>query len=97
MMTELAEELDPGVKDLVLLLRSHGWNTTDSGDGKSKPEDLRTIEGLHIVIDIQSAADLIVSSHTLLSELRFFGYGDLFVEATYSPNDQSAILLIREV
>lgn len=29
-------ELDPGIRDLVRLLRSNGFATTDSGDGKTK-------------------------------------------------------------
>lgn len=29
-------ELDPGIRDLVVHLRSHGFDTRDSGDGVSK-------------------------------------------------------------
>lgn len=29
-------DLDPGIRDTVRLLRSHGFETTDSGDGVSK-------------------------------------------------------------
>ena len=30
------EACDPGIRDLVVLLRIHGYNTVDSGDGVSK-------------------------------------------------------------
>lgn len=32
-------QLDPGVRDVVRLLRRQGFLTTDSGDGKSKPQE----------------------------------------------------------
>jgi len=32
-------ELDPGIRDVVSLLREHGFETTDSGDGVSKPAE----------------------------------------------------------
>lgn len=39
-MEELAEadyeEMDPGIRETVRYLRAHGFNTTDSGDGKTK-------------------------------------------------------------
>lgn len=30
------DDLDPGIRDTVRLLRAHGFETTDSGDGVSK-------------------------------------------------------------
>jgi hypothetical protein len=30
------DDLDPGIRQLVRLLNEHGFETTDSGDGKSK-------------------------------------------------------------
>lgn len=32
------EELDPGIREIVRRLRELGWDTTDSGDGASKPD-----------------------------------------------------------
>lgn len=40
--------LDPGIVGAVRFLRQHGFNTTDSGDGYTKPKDERTIEGPHV-------------------------------------------------
>ena len=34
---EETEALDPGIRRLVTLLRAHGFETTDSGDGVTKP------------------------------------------------------------
>lgn len=36
MMSDFDYELDPGIRDLVRLLHSLGFETSDSGDGKSK-------------------------------------------------------------
>jgi hypothetical protein len=37
---EETEALDPGIRRLVTLLRAHGFETTDSGDGETKPQAL---------------------------------------------------------
>ena len=33
------EDCDPGIQDYVWLLRAYGFDTTDSGDGVSKPQE----------------------------------------------------------
>lgn len=33
------EEIDPGIREVVRFLRGHGFDTTDSGDGKTKFPD----------------------------------------------------------
>jgi len=45
-------KLDPGVRMLVSLLRQHGFETTDSGDGKSKAEGL-DVPHVHIACHAQ--------------------------------------------
>lgn len=44
------DELDPGVRDLVRWLRVY-WNlnTTDSGDGVSKPAEARVMDVPHVM------------------------------------------------
>lgn len=42
------EELDPGIRRLVVWLNSLGFKTTDSGDGVTKPEEHRSLEGPHV-------------------------------------------------
>lgn len=47
----MIEGLDPGITCLVhILVDEWGYETCDSGDGVSKPEDARTIEGPHVVM-----------------------------------------------
>jgi hypothetical protein len=44
------QDLDPGVRQDVLNLNLAGFQTTDSGDGVSKPANLRAFNIPHIVI-----------------------------------------------
>ena len=48
-------DLDPGIRDLVVYLRSCGFETTDSGDGVSKPDDERVFQVPHIVARIHKS------------------------------------------
>lgn len=86
-----AADLDPGIRAVVLRLRSAGFETTDSGDGVSKPVDERVFEVPHVAC--RAVAD---------SLLGFFGEARRLlrvlgppwrVEASYCPNDDSALLL----
>jgi hypothetical protein len=44
------EELDPGIRDVVKVLRENGFYTTDSGDGVSKTERDGVIDFPHVVM-----------------------------------------------
>jgi hypothetical protein len=98
------DELDPGIRETVRWLRQHGFNTTDSGDGVSKPADERVFSEPHVVV-ICSGKDLITETDRLnaliaekqLSMPNLWLDRDSFtIEGSYSPVDKlGAILLIR--
>lgn len=96
----LAEQLDPGIRDLVVALNCAGWETTDSGDGVSKPEDERVFHVKHVfVADPRNAAssdDVIGVADHLQRELSRLGYGGFCVEATYCTEDGHVTFLVRE-
>lgn len=53
--------LDPGIRDAVRLLRDAGFETTDSGDGRTKPAMARTFDWPHVVVRLragQTVADI---------------------------------------
>ena len=80
-------KLDPGIRDVVRVLRKAWFQTTDSGDGVSKPPEERTVEGPHVFITVPPKM-LLSESHRLMNLL---GSG-WRVEATYSPADGVALL-----
>jgi hypothetical protein len=82
------EQLDPGVRDLVKRLREAGFETTDSGDGVSKPVEERAFDCLHVAAVVR-AEDIVPESH------RFHAIvGDGWhVEATYFPQSGTTLLL----
>lgn len=82
--------LDPGIVDTVRLLRDEGFNTTDSGDGVSKPPEGRTFGDLaHVVCVVRWREDMLAEAdrlHVLL--------GDTWhVEANYSTRDRVCLLV----
>ena len=42
------QQLDPGIADVVIMLRNLGFNPTDSGDGRSKPDEERDFDVKHV-------------------------------------------------
>lgn len=80
--------LDPGIRDTVQLMRSAGFRTGDSGDGVSKPKEARTFHVPHVACS--------VTRETLLAEadrLALLLGNQWRVEASFCPNDGSALLL----
>jgi hypothetical protein len=76
--------LDPGIRSTVEMLWRHGFRTTDSGDGVSKPEAGRVFDMPHVacvcpVSLLKSEADRL---HITLGK-------DWRVEASYCPNENS--------
>lgn len=82
------DSLDPGIRDIVRTLRAAGFETTDSGDGISKPEDDRVFEEPHVVsvVDVDALVAEADRLHRLL--------GDSWrIEASYCPNEGTAVIL----
>jgi len=104
------EGLDPGVNRLVNLLRSVGFETTDSGDGVTKfvpgsgwdRDEL--IEAPHVFIQVMRG-EVIRESERLVRVLALHGVevkaintdGDPFIQASYDPVNGVGILELYNV
>ncbi len=88
------EELDPGIREIVRRLNAAGFETTDSGDGVSKPADWyasgEAIPFPHVVI-AATADSMVERAHAATSVLG----ADWTVEANYSTHDGIAHLFAR--
>jgi hypothetical protein len=92
--------LDPGIRLTVRLLRALDFNTCDSGDGKSKVEAIAEGEALdvpHVFMRtdperMRAEADRLATS--LGSPPHGLPLPPGSVEATYSPLDGSALLVV---
>ena len=102
------EVLDPGIREAVSLLRDAGFETTDSGDGVSKPADwFESGEALPFphVFAVVSKDEMFRQADRMLSVLHRIDFGGARhvstgvpgwrVEASYCPNDGSCILMAR--
>jgi len=104
------DELDPGIRETVKWLRSLGHDTTDSGDGRSKPADwYESGEALpypHVYIQTGLGHKcLIDTAHTLLVQLELADIdvqpqnpeGKPYIQATYDPVNQLGIIELCNV
>lgn len=81
------ECLDPGIREIVVQLRADGFETTDSGDGVSKPADERVFEYPHVYA-VTNHVRLLDEAHRMQALL-----GDEWmVEAVYMPRSGTALL-----
>lgn len=81
------EALDSGIRETVRLLRNEGFETTDSGDGVSKPQDERVYPMPHVAA-VTSPDIMVLQAERMV---RVLG-ANWWVEATYSTRDRRAIL-----
>lgn len=102
-----AEQLDPGIADVVIMLRNLGFNPTDSGDGRSKPDADREFDVKHVACTWKPLDDGCTPKPgeafiAPFDESRFFGEARRLrqvlgagwsIQATFNPADQSYILL----
>ena len=100
------QALDPGIREIVVKLREAGFETTDSGDGASKPAPGIVIPFPHVVIvtpfphvvikssppNLNDDADRVYSFLAKENLMNFGNFGK--VEATYDPADHSAVILV---
>jgi hypothetical protein len=82
------ECLDPGIRDVVVQLRAAGFETTDSGDGVSKPkDDMCVLDHPHVFA--VTTPELIIHETDRLSA--FLG-PEWHVEGQYCPKDGKVFL-----
>lgn len=69
------EELDPGIRNTVLWLRSLGYETTDSCDGVTKRAagDTEALDYPHVFMVVYRIDDLVESADFLMRDLRARG------------------------
>jgi hypothetical protein len=104
------EELDPGVRRLVRALREHNFMTTDSGDGRTKPEDERTFGDRAHVAMVPMNANLILSESNRLRALILQWLKSPIVlpdqpdpdslheiNSSYDPKDRSVVIILFDV
>jgi hypothetical protein len=91
-------DLDPGIVLVVNWLRSHGFQTVDSGDGVSKSGEAREIPYPHVFM-VVSSKYMVQEADRLAGLLkRELGIAvttsdkGVVVECSYSPADGVAIL-----
>ena len=80
--------IDPGVRDTVALLRAHGFDTTDSGDG-SKAETMGCAFPFPNVAAVTGRAELLDEADRMAELLG----PEWRVEASYNPGDGVYLLL----
>lgn len=82
-------QLDPGIRDTVRLLREHGFVTTDSGDGVSKPKEARIFEVPHVAAEIHP--------HVIIRETQRLAalLPGWRVECSYAPGEPAILLATK--
>lgn len=89
-------DLDPGIRNIVAHLRAAGFETTDSGDGRSKShyDEGFALPFAHVAT--KSSPELLLTDAE--AAYAFLVGADVppgfKVEASYDPADRTAILLI---
>ncbi len=91
-MTE-AEELCPGIRAAVELLRSNDFETIDSGDGSHFRAGMECACEEPMIACATTRHHMAGASHRLMTLLGSRGI-DVHIEAAYSPKDEVAILLV---
>jgi hypothetical protein len=93
-------EIDPGVRRLVRWLNELGFETTDSGDGVSKPDMECALAVPNVAIVMGDKGDLIHNAdclHAELVKLGVFLNKSRSIQASYDPDDGSCIILLLGV
>ena len=96
------EKLDPGIRRLVQLLVENDFETTDSGDGKTKLAEFggdldgEILDTPHVFIGLDPDAFALRETDRIRDVLRDAGVpvepGD--VQLSYDPADESCIVMV---
>lgn len=89
-------ELDPGIRWVVIWLNKIGFETTDSGDGRTKPPGPDVLPYAHVAIKSSPTSLLSDADHLRrrIDDARPGGSVMPSIQATYDPADQSAVILV---
>lgn len=94
---EEVAKLDPGIRKVVMWMRGHGFETTDSGDGITKLDagDFEALDEPHVFVKVEFD-EMVAESKRLLGLLRELGLevGPGDVQASYDPVDESSVLML---
>lgn len=96
--------LDPGVRELIVWLRSEGFETVDSGDGITKTDMDCAWPSPNVAIEVKPS-DMISEAdrlrHLLIGKFIRPRQANMedepHIQATYDPVDKSAILILVNV
>jgi hypothetical protein len=92
-------QLDPGIREVVRLVRSYGFVTTDSGDGVSKVAKHGPMDGVlpfpHVVVRLDDEATMIAETKRLGRLAQEIG-PTWHVEMSWSPGGPAVAMLIGE-
>ena len=96
-------KLSPGIRDTVMLLRSHGFETCDSGDGSNHAAGMKGATPFPMVA-VRVGASMMAFNADSLRQLLIaqgvvFGDGpnDPRIEASYDPHNGVAMVLLSNV
>ena len=90
----MEEEICEGIRGAVELFNSWGFETTDSGDGSHLKEGMKCGWDVPMVVIVEDIDELIDSADELNLLLRVNNVNDFQIEASYSPNDGIASIVI---
>lgn len=103
------DRLDNGIRETVRLLRRHGFETTDSGDGDITPRPWDKLPWGHVVVVVGAAEDLVAHARDLTALLASHGLdvttrppdvppdGEVIVEASFTPADDIAVIVVSHI
>jgi hypothetical protein len=93
---EFYAALDPGIREVVRYLRQHGFATTDSGDGVTKPKDVEVLPFPHVAVHSE-VYGMIGNARLLLRRIEIGAEEGKLppggrVELTFDPADELVVL-----
>jgi len=106
MTPEILEQCDPGIRSVVEWLWSHGFETSDSGDGVTKlkegseydPDDIIRVP--HVVLKVEQGLSILIyiNAAETLDMLVARIEGDCRIEVTRSyPDHTTTVILFPSV
>ena len=89
-------KLDPGIRNIVRVLRYLGFNTVSSGDGETKLESgydpAEIVPYPHVAISVDPEK-LLKEAYRLTSAI-----GESWtIQATFNPRDETALILVMNL